>query len=212
MKKLTKSLTVPTLIVCALGWSLFFTQATNSKEDATESDNVIRSFEDIKKNSITYQFEESYKNIRNEYERLKEEERKRLEKIRLAKIEEEKRLAEQKKRQQEQVVSRGSNNVSGSKAYYEVTFYTAGVESTGKSKGDPYYGVTASGTSVMEGRTVACPKSLPFGTKLHIEGFGYRVCEDRGGAITTGRLDIYVDSLSKARKLGNQKLLVTVLN
>lgn len=228
MNKPTKSLVVPTIITCTFAWVWFTSHAIEEcKSGSTiESLDATNLMERIKENTITSKVDSFY----TEFEHLKEEERKRLEelerqrlerleKIRLEKIEEAKKIAEQKRieelkkkqQQKEKVVSRG-DSAKGSKSYYNVTFYTAGVESTGKSRGDKGYGITASGTTVSEGRTVACPKSIPFGTKIHIEGFGYRVCEDRGGAIVEGHLDIYVDSLTKARKLGRQKLLVTVLN
>lgn len=227
MNKPTKSLVVPTIITCTLAWGWFASHAIEEcKMDSTnESLNAVNLIERIEENTFTSRVDSFYR----EFERLKEEERKRLEelerqrlerleKIRLAKIEEAKKIVEQKRieelnkqRQQEKAISRG-DSTKGNKSYYNVTFYTAGVESTGKSRGDKGYGITASGTTVSEGRTVACPKSIPFGTKIHIEGFGYRVCEDRGGAIVEGHLDVYVESVSKARTLGRQKLLVTILN
>jgi len=227
MNKFKKFFIVPTIITCTLAWMCFFAKAfeEDNSGSTNESLDVTNLIERIKENTITSKVDSFY----TEIERLEEEERKRLEelerqrlerleKIRLAKIEEAKKIAEQKRieelkkqRQQEEVVSRGDKS-NGNKSFYNVTFYTAGVESTGKNLGDKGYGVTASGTTVSEGRTVACPKSIPFGTKIHIEGFGYRICEDRGGAIVEGHLDIYVDSLTKARKLGRQKLLVTILN
>lgn len=227
MNKPTKSLVVPTIITCTFAWVWFISHAVESKNGGTnESINATYLIERVKENTITSKVDSFYM----EYERLEEEERKRLEelerqrlerleKIRLEKIEEAKKITEQKRieelkkqQQQEKVISRGDTQSNGDKSYYSVTFYTAGVESTGKNLGDKGYGVTASGTTVSEGRTVACPKSISFGTKIHIEGFGYRICEDRGGAIVEGHLDIYVDSLTKARKLGRQKLLVTILN
>lgn len=93
----------------------------------------------------------------------------------------------------------------------ELTFYTSGYESTQKKKGDKGYGITASGTVATEGRTVACPPSMSFGTKLYIDGFGYRVCEDRGGAITEGHLDVYVNDVNKAKQLGRQTRRVTIV-
>lgn len=104
-------------------------------------------------------------------------------------------------------------NSSDSPAWlmFEVTAYTANAESTGKSQGDAGYGITASGEPVQEGRTVACPKSLPFGTRLEIEGLGERVCTDRGGAIGKGRLDVYMTELNDARKFGRRSRQVRVL-
>lgn len=93
---------------------------------------------------------------------------------------------------------------------YEVTAYTAGYESTQKKVGDPGYGITASGTKAAEGRSAACPPSLSFGTIVEIEGLGERVCEDRGGAIKDGHLDVYFNDLSEAQNFGRQKRKVVI--
>jgi 3D (Asp-Asp-Asp) domain-containing protein len=106
--------------------------------------------------------------------------------------------------------SRGTQ--ANPKIYMNVTGYTAGYESTQKSKNDPAYGLTASGTYVTEGRTIACPRSMKFGTKVHIQGLGYRVCEDRGGAITNGHIDVFFNSLSTAQNFGRKTLQVEILN
>ncbi len=41
-------------------------------------------------------------------------------------------------------------------------------------------GITASGVKAINGYTVAAGPSLPFGTTIYIEGYGYYVVEDRG--------------------------------
>jgi 3D (Asp-Asp-Asp) domain-containing protein len=94
----------------------------------------------------------------------------------------------------------------------EISAYTAGYESTQKQKGDKGYGITASGTYVEEGVTIACPPSLEFGTKLNIEGIGLRICEDRGGAIKEGHLDLYMHSLNAAIEFGRKTLMVEILS
>lgn len=68
---------------------------------------------------------------------------------------------------------------------YRITGYDTCSRCCGKSDG-----ITASGTQAAVGRTCAADKSLPFGTVLYIEGIGYRTVEDRGGAITGGRIDV----------------------
>jgi 3D (Asp-Asp-Asp) domain-containing protein len=98
------------------------------------------------------------------------------------------------------------------KKYFVITAYTSGYESTGKTSGSKGYQITASGTKVQEGKTIACPSSLDFGTKLNIENVGLRVCEDRGGAIKSDRLDLYVSSLSAAIEFGKQTLRVEILD
>lgn len=95
-------------------------------------------------------------------------------------------------------------------ATFNVSFYTSEYASTGKNKGHSAYGITASGTKATVGRTVACPKNIEFGTKIYIEGFGERICEDRGGAIKTGHIDLYVATEKEAYKLGRQYLKVKV--
>ena len=93
---------------------------------------------------------------------------------------------------------------------YEVTAYTSGPESTGKSPGHPAYGITASGARVREGTTVACPPELPFGTRVHIAGVGERTCLDRGSAIKGRRLDVYIADRSEALRFGRKKVPVIV--
>lgn len=75
---------------------------------------------------------------------------------------------------------------------WTLTFYSLDYASTGKRPGDKGFGLTASGTTVKEGRTVACPSSLKQGTRLYIEGIGTRVCEDTGSAIKGKKIDVYV--------------------
>ncbi|WIG31201.1 3D domain-containing protein [Bacillus pumilus] len=94
---------------------------------------------------------------------------------------------------------------------YEVTAYTNGTESTGKSAGDPDYGVTASGAHTKTGHTIACPPSMVFGTRLSIEGIGVRTCEDRGGAITEGHIDLYVAGVAEAQAFGRQRLKAEII-
>lgn len=94
---------------------------------------------------------------------------------------------------------------------FTITAYTAGYESTGKHPSDSGYGVTASGSVVKEGRTIACPPSLSFGTKINVPKWKETyVCEDRGSAITNGHLDIYIKDLEDALQFGVQQLRVKV--
>lgn len=87
-----------------------------------------------------------------------------------------------------------------------LTAYTAGAESTGKNEGDPGYGVTASGTTVKEGRTIAVDTSvIPMGWWVYIEGVGLRRAEDKGGAIKGNKIDVYFDSVNVATKFGKKK-------
>lgn len=86
-----------------------------------------------------------------------------------------------------------------------LTAYTAGPESTGKDEDHPQYGITASGTKVKEGRTIAVdPKVVPMGWWVYIEGIGFRRAEDKGSAIKGNKIDVYYDSEKTAKKFGKK--------
>jgi uncharacterized protein YabE (DUF348 family) len=85
----------------------------------------------------------------------------------------------------------------------KLTAYTAGLESTGKSKNHPRYGYTATGTKVSEGRTISVdPDVIPLGWWVYIDGIGFRRAEDTGGAVNGNKIDVYFESLSHALKFG----------
>lgn len=84
--------------------------------------------------------------------------------------------------------------------------YTAAADECGKSDG-----ITASGLKVTENRTLACPPSFPFGTKMSIEGMGEFRCEDRGGAIKGNHIDIYMETKTEAFAFGRQHLTAQVI-
>ena len=66
---------------------------------------------------------------------------------------------------------------------------------------------TASGVMPTSNHTVAGWSGLPFGTKIYIPAMGitYTV-EDRGGAITEGIIDIYMDTYDQCIQFGRQNL------
>ena len=94
----------------------------------------------------------------------------------------------------------------------EITAYTAGYESTGKTPDHPAYGITASGAYVQENHTIACGSDYPFGTEIYIPYFdNVYTCEDRGGAITNRHIDVYIEDLDEALKFGRRTLKVKIL-
>lgn len=88
---------------------------------------------------------------------------------------------------------------------YVVTAYSVGDDYT------PGHGITASGKPVEAGVTVACPRELPLGTRVEIDGVGERTCTDRGGKIKGKRLDVYIPDIVDALEFGKQELSVRVL-
>ncbi|TXH00250.1 MAG: hypothetical protein E6P95_03925 [Candidatus Moraniibacteriota bacterium] len=95
----------------------------------------------------------------------------------------------------------------GKKFTINASAYTAAADECGKSDG-----ITASGLRVTEKRTLACPRELPFGTKIKIEGMGEYRCEDRGGAIKGNKIDIYMETKKEAFAFGRQHLEAEIVN
>ena len=62
-------------------------------------------------------------------------------------------------------------------------------------------GITASGTKPVQGRTVAA-NWLPFGTRVYLDGVGWRTVEDRMAKRFSERVDVYFDSHKEALKFG----------
>lgn len=95
---------------------------------------------------------------------------------------------------------------------FEITYYTAGPESTGKTPDHPAYGITASGTTVKEGQTIAADWTvLVPGTKVYIEGVGERIVEDTGGAIVGQAIDVYVEDVNEALENGRHMAKVWLI-
>lgn len=73
-------------------------------------------------------------------------------------------------------------------------------------------GLTATGTQVTAGRTVAVdPSVIPYGTELYIEGYGWRIAEDCGGAVNNNHIDVVVETHEEAVNLGVSSKGVWVL-
>lgn len=93
-----------------------------------------------------------------------------------------------------------------------VTAYCPCVICCGKTNG-----ITASGTHATPFRTVAAWSGLPFGTKVYFPALsgnpnkGVYVVEDRGGAITSSRIDIFFANHSQALQFGRRNLEMYVL-
>jgi 3D (Asp-Asp-Asp) domain-containing protein len=85
-----------------------------------------------------------------------------------------------------------------------VTAYSSSPDETW---GDPL--ITASGRRVFDG-LVACPRALPFGTKVRIEDRTYQ-CYDRLHRKYDDRFDIWMSTKNAALEFGKRRLLVEVM-
>lgn len=152
-----------------------------------EKDNIkfstrLQMFNKIKEEAIK-------KRVEEEKQRLRIEEENRLKEI--------KRLEEAR---QLEIESKKEHWI------FEISFYDNCYSCTQNGNGQ-----TASGEYTQEGVTIAMPSDIPFGTKVYIEGLGWRTAQDVGGFIqyTTDnegnrvmRVDVYVGSHERALELG----------
>ena len=91
------------------------------------------------------------------------------------------------------------------------TAYTASYKDTGKSPSHPGYGITYTGTRARVGTVAVDPRVIPLGTKMYVEGYGYAVAEDIGGAIKGNKIDLYFNTLKEANNFGRQQRKVYIL-
>lgn len=86
------------------------------------------------------------------------------------------------------------------------------MQASAYSAQDPGNGnYTATGSRLKKGLVSVDPKLIPLGTRLYIEGYGYAVADDVGGAIKGHRIDLAYDSRSEALQFGRQTVKVYVL-
>ncbi|WP_394220111.1 ubiquitin-like domain-containing protein [Halobacillus trueperi] len=101
------------------------------------------------------------------------------------------------------------NDTSGAKTLYmHATAYTANC--TGCS------GITATGINLKANpnqKVVAVdPSVIPLGSRVWVEGYGYAIAGDTGGAINGNRIDLFVPSRSEALKFGSRNVKVKILD
>jgi uncharacterized protein YabE (DUF348 family) len=104
-----------------------------------------------------------------------------------------------------QQVSRGM--ASGKEFYVSSTAYTASCNGCS--------GVTATGIDLRVNpnlKVIAVdPSIIPLGTKVYVEGYGYAVAADTGGAIKGYKIDVFIPTKAEAFRWGNRKVKVKIL-
>lgn len=76
--------------------------------------------------------------------------------------------------------------------------------------------ITATGTTPVRNigglSTVAVdPSVIPLGSKLYVEGYGYAIASDTGGAIKGNKVDLYLNSTSQCMNWGRRQVNVLVI-
>ncbi|MCE5286308.1 MAG: peptidoglycan-binding protein [Pelosinus sp.] len=72
--------------------------------------------------------------------------------------------------------------------------------------------VTSSGNLLRKGLVAVDPDVIPLGTRLYIQGYGYALADDTGGAIKGNRLDLAFDTHYEAIQFGVRKVKVYILD
>lgn len=104
--------------------------------------------------------------------------------------------------------NRGGDQISYSSVVrVKATAYCPCRSCTGKDSSSPGYNRTATGTQAKRDpngySTIAVdPRIIPLGTKVYVEGYGFAVAEDTGGAIKGNKIDVYFPSHSEALQWG----------
>jgi len=70
---------------------------------------------------------------------------------------------------------------------------------------------TATGTWPAYGTVAVDPRTIPLGTPLYVEGYGFAVAADTGGAIKGNRLDVFLETRKNAQKWGKKTVKVQIL-
>jgi 3D (Asp-Asp-Asp) domain-containing protein len=94
----------------------------------------------------------------------------------------------------------------------EATAYTAYYCCTNKHPDDPWFGITASGRRVEHGIVAVDRSIIPLGTRLYVEGYGFALAADVGGAIRGYKIDLYMYTIEEALRFGRRFLYVWILD
>jgi uncharacterized protein YabE (DUF348 family) len=116
-------------------------------------------------------------------------------------------------------VSRGSSSSAASSSASSPSsggkeFYVSSTAYTGNCNGCS--GITATGINLKANpgiKVIAVdPSVIPLGTKVYVEGYGYAVAADTGGAIKGNKIDVFFSSKSEAYRWGRKQVKIKVLN
>ncbi len=70
---------------------------------------------------------------------------------------------------------------------------------------------TAVGAKTRRGVVAVDPKVIRLGTRMYIEGYGYAVAADTGGAIKGKKIDVFLETRQDALKWGRRRVNVYIL-
>lgn len=90
---------------------------------------------------------------------------------------------------------------------------TLTMTATAYTSQDPGCGnYTYRGHFLRKGLVAVDPSVIPLGTRMYIEGYGYAIADDIGGAIKGNRIDLAYENRNEALRFGVQKVTVYILD
>lgn len=97
---------------------------------------------------------------------------------------------------------------SGKEFYVTATAYTAGCNGC--------TGITATGINLKANpnlKVIAVdPRVIPLGSKVWVEGYGYAIAGDTGGAIKGNKIDLHMATKAEAYQFGRRQVKIKVMN
>ncbi|MEK4404193.1 MULTISPECIES: 3D domain-containing protein [Sporosarcina] len=104
-------------------------------------------------------------------------------------------------------VSRSTSTNAGKEFTVSATAYTAYCNGCS--------GITKTGINLRENsdlKVIAVdPNVIKLGTKVHVEGYGYAIAGDTGGAIKGNKIDVFIPTKSEAYKWGRKNVKITIV-
>lgn len=77
-------------------------------------------------------------------------------------------------------------------------------------------GITATGFNLKSNpnaKVIAVdPSVIPLGSKVYVEGYGYAIASDTGGAIKGNKIDVFFSSQSQAESWGRKSVKIRIIN
>lgn len=98
--------------------------------------------------------------------------------------------------------SRGSYNRGSVRTMTATAYYP--------TDGSPQ-GLTASGIKARYGVVAVDPRQIKLGTKVYVEGYGFAIAADTGGAIKGNKIDLCMHSRKDIYNFGRRKVRVHIL-
>ncbi|MFA4016675.1 MAG: hypothetical protein RUDDFDWM_001785 [Candidatus Fervidibacterota bacterium] len=116
-------------------------------------------------------------------------------------------------RTQTRLAYRGTLPSRGMPVGFKVlTMIATGYDPGPRSCGKYANGLTATGMRARRGVVAVDPRVIKLGTRLYVEGYGYAIAADTGGAIKGNRIDLCFDTYEEAMRWGIRKVRVLILS